>query len=290
MHNVLTHTTENEIITAIAENEIDYWLYRALVAGWQVIQDDNATWFVSGLNDPACNGILRTQFPEQTIDGFIAHIRQYFSSRHLPMTWWTAPTCQPATLEEHLRRNGFEMNGNDIGMVIDLPLTPVYTETIADLDIVQVTTWDLLRRWVLTFRESHQQPLHPESLNTRAYGPASYGSDDIFQTYLAMYQGRPCGTIQVLYSSGIAGIYSLSVIPPLRSQGIGTRLLLRALHDAQRSGYLLASIVANPRTALIARQIGFRPVYQANIYRMATGNIAEENDVWDTARVVTSRV
>ena len=68
------------------------------------------------------------------------------------------------------------------------------------------------------------------------------------------------GTVLVECAAGVAGIYDLRVEGRFRLQGIGSRLMEGALRWAERRGFKIAVLAANPRAAPLYARLGFGEV------------------------------
>jgi len=81
-------------------------------------------------------------------------------------------------------------------------------------------------------------------------------------TWLIHHQGAPCGTIQgVSNGCGAGVIQNLGVVPAHRGLGLGTALLLKALHGFRQSGLTQAALevtAQNEAAVRLYRRFGFR--------------------------------
>lgn len=81
-------------------------------------------------------------------------------------------------------------------------------------------------------------------------------------TWLILHDGTPCGTIQGV-SDGIGAgvIQNLGVVPAQRGRGLGTALLLKALHGFRQAGLGRAALevtAQNEAAVRLYRKLGFR--------------------------------
>jgi hypothetical protein len=81
-------------------------------------------------------------------------------------------------------------------------------------------------------------------------------------TWLIVYQGIGCGTIQgVSDRRGSGVVQNLGVAPAHRGRGLGTALLLQALHGFRARGLALAALevtAQNESAIRLYRRLGFR--------------------------------
>jgi len=77
---------------------------------------------------------------------------------------------------------------------------------------------------------------------------------------LAAPDGTPCGTVQGLQVNGRGAIQNVGVLPEFRGQGVGSALILQALHGFRRHGLALGTLEAtdrNDRAIRLYRRLGF---------------------------------
>lgn len=81
-------------------------------------------------------------------------------------------------------------------------------------------------------------------------------------TWLIVHHGIPCGTIQGISNHCGAGvIQNLGVVPAHRGHGLGTALLLKALHGFRQIGLAQAALevtAQNEAAVRLYRRLGFR--------------------------------
>ncbi len=89
-------------------------------------------------------------------------------------------------------------------------------------------------------------------------------------TWLVTQDDDPVGTIQgVSDKAGCGAIQNLGIIPGHRSHGLGTALLLQALHGFRRAGLqraMLEVTAQNDGAIRLYRRLGFR--FRKTIYKM----------------------
>jgi len=81
-------------------------------------------------------------------------------------------------------------------------------------------------------------------------------------TWLLACPGGYCGTVQgIRERTGLGAIQNLGITPPHRGKGLGTGLLLQALHGFQRAGLgraFLEVTAQNDGAVQLYRRLGFR--------------------------------
>jgi ribosomal protein S18 acetylase RimI-like enzyme len=88
------------------------------------------------------------------------------------------------------------------------------------------------------------------------------------RTYLALLDGQPVATSQLLLPAGVAGIYNVTCLPEARGQGIGAAVTLAPLVEARRRGYGVAVLQASDLGYSVYRRLGFRDYGRLMEYRL----------------------
>ena len=92
-------------------------------------------------------------------------------------------------------------------------------------------------------------------------------------TWLLAYESDCCGTVQgVRERSGMGAIQNLGILPPYRGRGLGSRLLLQALHGFQQAGLgraILEVTAQNDGAVRLYRRLGFRR--RKTVYKAVAG-------------------
>lgn len=246
------------LAAAIEECEIQYWLYRARVAGWEVHQDSYLTWYYSGLDDAERNGVLRTTLSPDEATAGIAEMLAWFDARNVPMVWWGGPSRRPADLGARLVAHGLVSQGDDPGMAADLYALHEDLPTPAGFAVERVRDVEAARLWLRTLRTSNDPDPDVSQVPLSRFAPATFDDADPLRLYVARVNGDPVATAQVFFSAGVAGLYYVRTIPAARRQGIGSGVTLAALRDARAAGYHIGVLGASPMGVSVYQRLGFR--------------------------------
>lgn len=259
MSDTIAHDlSPDALAAAIEENEIQYWLYRARTAGWEVHQDSHLTWYYSGLDDSERNGVLRTDLPAGDADIHIAKMLAWFDSRSVPMSWWGGPSRRPTDLGARLVSHGLVSQGDDPGMAADLHTLREDLPVPAGFAVERVRDVDAARLWLRTLRNSNDGGPDVSQIPLSRFAPASFDDADPLRLYIASVNGAPVATAQVLFASGVAGLYFVKTIPAARRQGIGAGVTLAALRDARAAGYHIGVLGSSQMGVGVYQRLGFR--------------------------------
>src|SRR5215469_14052450 len=181
MTDILREPDTEAAIAALGENEAQYWLYRARIAGWEIHEDPEITWYRSGESRPQPNGVVRTTLAPDRADLRIEETIGEFRGRRLPMTWWSGTSRRPVDLDERLLAHGFRFESEDAGMTANLADLPSEVAAPDGLRIQRVRSDEDVLRWRLAFRTASGLPPNPENAVLKQYAPATYGDDDPFR-------------------------------------------------------------------------------------------------------------
>lgn len=250
----------DDALAAVIENQAEYWLYRARVAGWEHGSEGGISWYRSGQPNAELNGIVRAQVPPGDDPGaVIAAARERVSPDGQPWTWWDPP----AAIERLLPAAGLYLNSRDTGMAADLARMPTSVETPAALTVERIRDDAGALAWRLAFRAAHGQPPNApttperEAAVLRGFAPAGYDASEPLRLYLARLAGVPVAVSQLFIGAGTAGIYCVATLPAARRQGIGAAVTHAALTDARALGYHMAVLGATALGAGVYRRLGF---------------------------------
>lgn len=84
--------------------------------------------------------------------------------------------------------------------------------------------------------------------------------------YIGYVNGKPVGTSTVFYSSGIAGIYNITVLPEARNLGVGSDMTIIAMNRAKKDGFRYAVLQATQLGSRVYTKIGFEAEGIAKAY------------------------
>lgn len=84
--------------------------------------------------------------------------------------------------------------------------------------------------------------------------------------YLAVHNGVPVATSQLLLAEGVAGIDRVATVPEVRKQGIGYAITLYPLLEAREMGYRVGTTQATEAGERVYRRMGFRKCGEITSY------------------------
>ena len=211
----------------------------------------------TGVPHYAVNGVLRTQIADADVDARIETILDYFRSRNVPMMWSVSLSTRPADLDRHLQAHGLTHLTTMPGMALDLDRLPASVPLPPGAIVKEVTDQDTLAHWAEAVSEGFEMPREVIDVWASATSLAGYGEQTPLRNFIAYLDGEPVGTSTLFLGGGVAGIYSVTVVPTARRQGIGAAITVAPLRVAQQLGYRIGTLLASEMGASVYRRLGF---------------------------------
>ena len=250
----------NKVLTAAIEtNRIEELLSSGRMPGGYIYKDHEIAWYVSGIQSPYLNGVVRAKFKKRDVHMKIKKILIYFKKRKIPMSWLIGPSTIPADLCIQLEKYGLKYTSKLYGMAIDLRKVDKKFSLPDGFAIEQVRDMDTLKKFMSTFALAFQidQVLQNVLLeNKYRYYILDHHQDR--RLYIGLINGKPVATASLFLNGGVAGIYHIATIPEARRQGIGRAMTLISLHEARTLGYSIGVLTTESRLAYeMYSKIGF---------------------------------
>ena len=265
MQTILSDFSVLTLVRAIKANWADYYSYLGRSPSAELSVGPYLTWFLTGIPDSFLNVVLRTQLPSDHADEIIHETLAHFRSKGITRLSWWAETDTPRTdLDKHLVPHGLTFNEGGTGMAADLVALHEDLPTPDGLTIRLVDDTATLKQWIHITRIGFEIPEHGESRLFDLF--ADFAFEMPVRTYLAVLNGQPVGTSQLLLSAGVAGIYNVTCLPEARQQGIGVAITLAPLLEARKLGYRISILQASHLGYKVYRRLGFQDYGKLNIY------------------------
>jgi ribosomal protein S18 acetylase RimI-like enzyme len=169
--------------------------------------------------------------------------------------WWLEEGVLSKCWEDLLDERGFQHLGGSPGMGVDLVRIPESLPVPGGFKVRRLTEIKDLRAFAHLSNTAFGFP--PESESAAFDWLVGMGLEMPLISYLAYLDGRPVGTSSVLYHSGVAGIYNVTVESGSRGMGIGAMLTLQPLLDARQLGYKAGILQASTKGFPVYQRLGF---------------------------------
>ncbi len=238
---------------------------RAYGLGWgaEEHQDEDLTYYRSGLAHPNLNGVLRLRSTKQA---GLAVERVTERLAGVPWMWWVGPDSAPGVVDV-LAEHGAAKVG-------EMPVMAIRLDRLADLDgpaglkIETVDGAGALAEWVHAYSPSFGVDLQlwDDSLRIEAGRPDAAG----IVRLAGRLDGEVVGTALMLEAHGVAGIYVVTTAEAHRRQGIGAALTSAALRVGQERGLRVGTLQASEMGEPVYLRMGFETVAKYQLFQLPT--------------------
>ncbi|NII28524.1 GNAT family N-acetyltransferase [Pseudoflavitalea sp. X16] len=248
---VLRDASAAQLEQAVAENHRQLFCDNARALGGVVNVADGLTYTYTPANGSA------VVFPSLTSGNAGAQLDAmmdfYRANQAQHVGYWSLAPTAPADVGAYLLARGFQPGWEPCWMALDL-------------DVAQT---DELAPAKLEIRASNDTPVHDvEGLPYNDTGGPI--SDALFHTwpekvqrFVAFLDGVIAGQCCLFFTTGangIAGMYSVGVVPSMRRKGIGKAIVLAACRYAKEHGYQYVMLNANGMGRPVYERAGFQVI------------------------------
>ena len=208
------------------------------------------------------NHIFNARFRKTNAEDRIQQIKNKIEGNEAPPLWVIGPKSRPVELGRFLEKNGFRKLVRWPGMAVDLSGVNENHTKPTDLSVQPIQDIDHLNQWgeVVSKSMFGGKEFDIHLLRNLCFEPYA-------KIYLGLFHGKGVATSMLFLSSGVAGIYLVSVLPEYRNRGIGKTITLAPLSDALRMGYFIGVLQASDMGQKIYRKIGFQEYGGFDLYR-----------------------
>lgn len=250
-----------DVLSAIQANWTAYYTHLGRSPRVELSEGPHLSWTLTGIPDPFLNVVFRTKLPPDEPSSVVDEALAHFKVKGIPALSWLAP---PPDVCPHLLSRGLTFSEGGRGMAADLAALPDSLPASPGVAIVAVEDRASFQAWIHVMRIGFGTPEAAEPDLLEVF--VATGSGPHMHTYLALMDGQPVATSQVLLAAGVAGIYQVTCLPEARGKGIGTAVTLAAMLDARRRGYAIAVLQASDLGYPVYRRLGFRDYGRLNEY------------------------
>ncbi|MBN1285771.1 MAG: GNAT family N-acetyltransferase [Anaerolineae bacterium] len=258
-----SHILEAEASVSALGAAVEYNLaararYFAADPDYTVIETDNCF----RITGPRIYRVLLANFPPDAVEAGVQTIISDARRRPRYVTWVVGPLAGATNLVAHLKRQGFMIDMQEPGMGAMLaPMMAAPPPPVAGLRIVRASTSDLngIDRFNRVAEACFKRPI---SLGRQIRGLAhTIGADNPHLDHMRFFVGylddRPVATASTMIGGGVVGLYTVGVLPAVRSRGIGTQITYHALRDAYDAGLQAAVLHASAQGYGVYARMGF---------------------------------
>ena len=202
----------------------------------------------------------------------VEEIYTAFEEHGLPITVILTPKSGPEEIQAHLEARGLSMIISNPAMVADLMKLKQERPSPEGLSIDCITDdsgMDLFRDIYYEGFEENRGTLDYHVNSTKMLG---YATDFPIRSYVGYMNDEPVATSQLIYLGGVAGLFSVVVLPEHRGRGLGTAMTLDTLRMAIPEGYRFGVLWATPMGINIYRKLGFQELFTPKVYTETGGH------------------
>lgn len=265
MARILTDPSEKELVDAVEQNCIDFFMEYGRGSGGEVHTERGVTWFATGIPHPLFNGVMAAQLAADEIDVRIEELIAEHGARNVPLEWTVGSSTVPTDLGRHLEAKGLRHVLTVPGMA--MPLHGLRNEPLPDeLTIEPVDNRKDLEEALRIALTTFEIPTAfvPRLADLEESLPADHR--EATQILLGRFRGRPVASSELFASAGVAGVYFVGTLPSARRQGIARAMTSAALREGERRGYRIGTLQATAMGAPVYRHLGFRAVSEFAMY------------------------
>ena len=259
MDTIIMDVTPETLLSASFEHFVAYVMHCGQTPNGENHDSPELAWAISGVLSSYMNSVVRTRLsPEDDIDGIIESVLDRARQRSVPLGWFLVPGTTPEDMDFRLESHGFEFEGFDPGLAVDLNILPDLTNAPDDLEVVEVLDLQTLETWVNVWSESYNSDETKRQSRFNLRASQGLGPEKSYRSYLAYLDGKPVATSELFLGAGVAAIVWVGTIPSARRQGIGGAVTLAPLLEARRLGYRIGSLMASELGYPVYRKLGFQ--------------------------------
>lgn len=250
----------------IEENGAEFLLALGRAAGAEERCDSHIHWIIGNSPIDYHNSVVRADLDLKTADEEIEASIAAFRIHQVPGSWHVGPAMRPLDLGQRLVRHGFTYAGDDIGMAVELDRLPDQAASPGGLSIERVRAEPGLLVWIKTLAQGFGEGEVEAQWVGEMYRQIGLTDTVPWRHYLGWLAGEPVATSSLFLGAGVAGIYFVMTVPAARQQGIGARLTLIALQEAQDLGYRLGVLGSSLMGYNVYKRLGFEEYCRIGIY------------------------
>ena len=265
MSDILQDSSEAALADANEANLYASTPFLYNLPGAEVYKGDDVSWCITDIPARPCNVVFNARLKPENVDSEIKSVIEKARMKNVPIRWYVGNDTEPADLGESLISHEFITDGPVPMMAVDLQTLKEDTRTLSGLNVIEVKDTDNLKIW--------------NNVCSRGFGGTPQGEIAMFRWfsavlelglpmrfYLAVYNGVPVATSQLLLAEGVAGIDRVATVPEARNQGIGYAITLYPLLEAREMGYRAGTTQATEARERVYRRMGFRKCGEITSY------------------------
>jgi GNAT superfamily N-acetyltransferase len=240
----------------IQANLLDYFRLFAGLPGITFVEED-VTWFVNANQGEPGDMVLRSSLSGDAVERRIDEILQQVSQLTDHLDWLVFPSCWPVDLGKRLASRGMKGGPGGTWMLADLAAPAGSSPGPDGFRIERVRDSVMLKQWREVSAEGFAEFGGDCQIFYDAYVRHRFGPLACSLHYIGYLDDVAVTSSTLLLSSGIAGIYDVSTLPPWRRHGFASAVTRAMVLEAQRRGYEHAWVWSSRMGIGVYRRAGF---------------------------------
>ena len=261
----LVHKTTTPSPEALEESAFNYLAYisslpkfeRRVEADVTLVSADVPVLYFNSASDIRFNGNAEQRINET---------RKFFHERRKSFVWMVTPSS--ADLSRHLTEQGGALLESMPYMTLQLDEMR-RDSTPPAFHSEPVQSHEMLYAWTSIYCHARAYPESTDKL-FNAFSDMDLTESAPLQLLLGYVDDKPVATYSVFMDNDLAGFFSLSTLPEVRSQGLGTAISFAAADLARERGYKTTMLLSEHMSRNLCKRLGFEEGYGSMyVYRMS---------------------
>jgi N-acetylglutamate synthase-like GNAT family acetyltransferase len=262
MPNSVIDSFKVEALKAVEENTLHFWSNLDVETHYTA----NSTLSLSGIPHPLLNGVLRTQFPPDKSDQFVADTIAHYKAKNLPFSWCLDHRTLPLDLGKKLEAAGFAFLGPIQGMALNLQ---DYCRPIpfpSPIKVLPVNSKEMLWQMGQILEKTYTTNAEVIQQYTHLLEKKGLTTLRPFRHYIAKAQQETVGCATLFIEGEIAGIYNLGVLEEYRHMGVAKELVFEIIQTAIDMNCRMIVLDTAVKGAHLFRKMGFVKICDFSFY------------------------
>ncbi len=246
-----------QILRAMQANmHLQMTYFAKYIPSMELVFEPDVTVVRSQIHDDTFNYVLSARFSDSHVRDRISHVASLFKKFELPFSWWVGESDLPASLEDELKKQGFDFKEKNIGMY-------------AEINNLLLGSADSSIEFKRAENNSHLQDFshiitaiggNPNAFDLiySKIPPTIYCGTAPLEMYVAYVGNEPVTSGILVSHANVVGIYYIATIPQQRRQGFGGSMMIHLLQRAKEKGYSIAVLQASSQGRSVYEKLGFR--------------------------------
>ena len=271
MTEIVTDTSDESIMKAVHDNWYEWLRIYGKSSKIMFVEEENYSIFC-GLEEgqPQFSYCIRIHTSEENREETLDQIFSFFEENGNEPMFSLTPIVKPSNIGSSIEARGLAGMPGNAAMAIDLNKFKYEGSFPEGLEIKRVYNDTDTRKFWKIYYDGYPDNRMIADLLCEGTLYVGYDEDCLVKSYLGYYYGKPVATSQLILTGGVAGLFSIVVLPEARGKGIGTTMTIDVMQKAKDLGYKISLLWATKKGITIYKKLGFEEVFKPIMY-MKTG-------------------